>query len=1332
MKKLLLLVLVLDLLCIVEAQGQSQISLQTVSCDIKEIWVTRHDEPGKTNDYAQAMVVDKAGNVYITGYSGGIGYVTVKYDAVGMQKWVAHHEVKLGIATALAVDSEGNVYITGYSRGSSALDNYITIKYNAAGQEQWVVRYSESKYDNAKATAITVDGEGNVYVTGQSWRTGTKFDYATIKSNAAGQVQWVVRYNGPGNGRDEANAIAVDGEGNLYVTGQSERSRPNYDYATIKYNSAGQEQWVARYNGGRHDEAKVLALDDEGNVYVTGRSEGVRTNFDYATIKYNSAGQEQWVARYNGPGNSFEEASDLAIDNDGNIYVTGQRWDPSTAHDYTTVKYNSAGQEQWIARYNGPGNGRDEANAIAVDVNGNVYVTGQSERSNANYDYATIKYNSAGQEQWVIRYNGSGQNSDYAVALGLDSDNNVYVSGSSYGSKTDVDYATIKYDPDGTELWLARHDERGYGTDYAQRMIVDEAGNVYVTGYTAGIGYVTVKYDAVGMQKWVADYKRGVATAMTVDREGNVYVTGYSNALRSLNDYVTIKYNAAGQEQWVVRYYESKNDHAQATAVAVDGDGNVYVTGQHRGSGTESDYATIKYNSAGQKQWVARYNGPRNGRDEVSALALDGEGNVYVTGRSENLNRKYDYATIKYNSAGQEQWVARYNGPGNGHDEASALVVDGNVYVTGQSLGSITKKDYATIKYNSAGQEQWVARYNGPGNGVEEASALALDSEGNVYVAGQSRDPSTASDYATVKYNSAGQEQWVARYNGPGYGADEASALALDGEGNVYVTGQSERSNANHDYATIKYNATGTQEWMATYNGPGNGNDNPVAIAVDGAGNVYVAGSSVGLGTGYDFAAIKYAQNPIAGWNTQHIVDVDDVIFGVNQSAAVDSAPRNIHGLALSPDEQYLYLSYTQPTTRRLVRKIKLNETSTGSVDPANNHAAVVAQLDLGTGAPAKALATDDKGRVYLARPHKIWIYKSDLSAALYIIDGFTNCAGVAVTRESGKLVVYATEVTPQLLKRFELTEGPGEKIIASTKAGLDGNGEILIKDAINNLNAISPRGLDVQINGTIWVADFGAHRVFRFNPDGSAIVSLGANRAMDIAIDEARGEVYVSQSTLRRIKVFDLNGTHLGFMAPAVADVDLDGETGFGELSGLDVASCQRLFVSNEKGRSILTGDPLDSPFSDSGDNNDVKAADTDPVLVATGNVMIASLSKDEEPEAPDLLASDADKRNVVEVVTQYELAQSYPNPFNPSTLINFSLPVPGDVKLRVYDINGQLVRTLVAGEMSAGRHSVSWNGRHELNRIVAAGMYIYKITVEDANGRHLFTQTRRMLFLK
>jgi hypothetical protein len=104
------------------------------------------------------------------------------------------------------------------------------------------------------------------------------------------------------------------------------------------------------------------------------------------------------------------------------------------------------------------------------------------------------------------------------------------------------------------------------------------------------------------------------------------------------------------------------------------------------------------------------------------------------------------------------------------------------------------------------------------------------------------------------------------------------------------------------------------------------------------------------------------------------------------------------------------------------------------------------------------------------------------------------------------------------------------------------------------------------------------------------------------------------------------------------------------------------------------------------------------------------------------------------------FQLEQNYPNPFsqvprfvgNPGTVIGFALPAAGKVVVKIYSETGQLVRTLVDGDMAAGRHTVRWNGRNQLGNAVAAGIYLYQIVVRDVGGNAIFTQTQRMTFLK
>ena len=385
----------------------------SASAEVNTAWISRYNGPIDSMDFALAMVVDDSGNVYVTGPSGGPGpfpnripdyfdYATVKYYPNGDMAWVRRYDGPTNSRDepmALAVDHKGNIYITGRSAGVGTYPNYFdiaTIKYYPNGDTAWVRRYDGPVDSVDEARAVVVDDFGNVYVTGYSYGLGTYIGYVTIKYYPEGDTAWVRRYNGLSDREDNAFAIAMDGSGNVYVTGLSFDYETSYDCATIKYYPNGDTAWVRRYGGPvyREDWGNAIAVDDSGNVYVTGLSfSDWLTYRDIVTIKYYPDGDTAWLRKYNGPQNYSEDiGQDLVVDNAGNVYVTGESWNGGRDPDYVTIKYNPDGSTAWVKRYNGPGNWDDEAKAIAIDDSGNVYVTGGSYGTGTEADFVTIKY----------------------------------------------------------------------------------------------------------------------------------------------------------------------------------------------------------------------------------------------------------------------------------------------------------------------------------------------------------------------------------------------------------------------------------------------------------------------------------------------------------------------------------------------------------------------------------------------------------------------------------------------------------------------------------------------------------------------------------------------------------------------------------------------------------------------------------------------------------------------------------------------------------------------------------------------------------------------------
>ena len=434
-------------------------------------------------------------------------FVTPTLFAQVTEDWVARYNGAAGgydEASDVTVDAEGNVYVTGFTDSDNSVDenwDIVTIKYNKLGVAQWTRFYDgpgTGANDEDVAYAIAVDALGNVYVTGKSRGTATDFDYVTIKYEPDGGKKWVARFNGTGSGDDIAKDIAVDSLGNVYVTGETLGGQGSIDYGTIMYDSLGAVVWIAWYDGPLFDSdvAYSLAIDSLGNTHVTGYSFGVGTWFDYATVKYDKLGVQQWVARYDGPAGSGDTGKDVVVDGSGYVYVTGYSQGIGTDSDYATVKYSSFGVVQWVARYNSAANDADYAHYIAVDGSGNVIVTGNSEGSGTGRDYATVKYNPVGVELWAVRYNGSGNSTDYGEALTLDSLGNVYVSGCSArgGSGPGFwDIATIKYNPAGVQEWIMYYDAPWGGTDCGQAIYADDSDHAYVAGFSGGDA-ITIKY----------------------------------------------------------------------------------------------------------------------------------------------------------------------------------------------------------------------------------------------------------------------------------------------------------------------------------------------------------------------------------------------------------------------------------------------------------------------------------------------------------------------------------------------------------------------------------------------------------------------------------------------------------------------------------------------------------------------------------------------------------------------------------------------------------------------------------------------------------------------
>ncbi len=440
--------------------------IQTSFPQVYKQWDKTVNGSINNEDYFTKSAVDDSGNVYLTGtiYNSPTGRDIMfrKYNSSGELVW--QHDYSS--ATPDGQDGgvgilykNGYVYITGDVETTLNVKDIIVIKRDAvSGNLIWSKTYNGAGNSNDHVYTFTLDNAGNVYICGMSSNGATDFDMLIVKYNSSGGFQW--DYTGGGNGFDRGIDIEIDNSGNVFACGTDVASNVFSEIVTLKFQPDGSMMAEVYLENGvdSNDAASNIAIDAQGNVYTTGYVETLNQQMNIALVKYNNAGVQQWVRYYNGTSNGSDAVRDMKIDAAGNICLTGYSFSSVSNLDYITIKYNPAGSLLWAARYIGDYLAGDNiATGITLDDSANVYITGGSRESSAGSDIVTVKYNTAGSLQWVMKQNGSVNTSyqEYGRCIAVDNINNVFVAGvndASDGILIKYVQAPIGIQPNGSEI----------------------------------------------------------------------------------------------------------------------------------------------------------------------------------------------------------------------------------------------------------------------------------------------------------------------------------------------------------------------------------------------------------------------------------------------------------------------------------------------------------------------------------------------------------------------------------------------------------------------------------------------------------------------------------------------------------------------------------------------------------------------------------------------------------------------------------------------------------------------------------------------------------------
>jgi hypothetical protein len=326
----------------------------------------------------------------------------------------------------------------------------------------------------------------------------------------------------------------------------------------------------------------------------------------------------------------------------------------------------------------------------------------------------------------------------------------------------------------------------------------------------------------------------------------------------------------------IVRYDGGRYDRAGAIVV---GDGSaVHVVGSVEIGSSQPGFAALKFDRDGNRLWRTNYGGSAGGSlGQANGVAVDAQGNVYAAGYvSVGFHSTViDALVVKFDANGVEQWARRYNGPGDGPDSWSNVVLDhaGNAYLSGYSYGSGI--DWVIQKYAPNGSLVWTRRHSGPGAFDDVISDIQFSPDGNLLVTGttKNRGDSVTNDITTQKYNPDGAVIWTTTYTGTAVSDDLVFDMAVDGAGSVYLSGAiaptADPEGPLHVPLTLRYDGSGNL--LRAVQEPASGNG--MAIAIDPIGDVYVATESRLYK--YDSTLTSIRSTPLAGnlWIAEMAVD---------------------------------------------------------------------------------------------------------------------------------------------------------------------------------------------------------------------------------------------------------------------------------------------------------------------------------------------------------------------------------------------------------------------------------------------------------------------------
>lgn len=747
------------------------------------------------------------------------------------------------VVRSKAIGGTTYYYVCGATLNSSGDYDILTRKLDASGNELWTQTYSGSGNGDDFGADIQIDNVGNVYVCGLYYKDATDSTNAIIlKYNAAGTYKWAYTYNGTGSRNDVFATMQVSA--NAVIAGGTtwKNSTNKYDFLMARLDSNGTQIWLNSWDYLNLNDAAVNVYNNGSKIYIAGGAQSATTTYKYAALNVRASdGAVLGNTVTGGTAFGIDQVTDLKVDANQNIYITGSALDMSAMYDIRTIKLDTALNILWSHSYDGGTGANDFGSGVTIDQSGNVIVCGTSQTSSNGTNYVVLKYNSSGTLLWDETYNGTANGNDSATAVVVHptDTNKIYVTGYSFNGST-KDYYTLKYDAAGTRKWEIGYNNIYNGDDRAFAITLDTTGNVIVTGQNkwndSTYVYTTVKYvekntllpqDTIstGSSYFVFTENRNqlIGTDTAAHPEIRFYTitggpqlffadTSITFALSKMDTAtvspsdslcrVDLKFQNSNTDQRI-HAMEARTDYYNFFLAAIP-EGRSRVQNHNKLiSFNVWDNVDIIYGSnlSGLKTYFICK--PGGGGNPVTSIDLKFEGadSVTVSGSGE-LIVYTRFGNIIYPKASAWQLDANGNFTSLGwqptyNEVAPNEIIFSNLGSFSTALPLVIAMDWGNIQPTNIQNLEWSTYYGGTGNDVFMDSKT--DAASNMYVTGSTTNGSFpvtnayqqnyagTQDVFAGKFDSQGQRIWMTFFGGGN--TEQGTGIAVDINGLVYVTG---------------------------------------------------------------------------------------------------------------------------------------------------------------------------------------------------------------------------------------------------------------------------------------------------------------------------------------------------------------------------------------------------------------------------------------------------------------------------------------------------------------------------------------------------------------